>query len=163
VGGTRAFVVWLWAIGPAGVRRAVVGGGVRWAGFNCGLKLRFAINFYGNTCGNFPAQIQEPRIRSGNDPNYSCSCTRRIPVFFPVFLLFLLKRVVVGLCGIRCRSVRDFPITAFIPRRNSTSRRQCLHGERKRALCENEVFLLVARVGKGRGRWARRGLLLVGC
>jgi hypothetical protein len=37
----------------------------------------------------------------------------------------------------------------------------CNSGERKRALCENEGFLLVARVGIGRGCWARRGLLLV--
>jgi hypothetical protein len=32
-----------------------------------------------------------------------------------------------------------------------TSRRQWLYGEIKRALCEDGVFLLVARVGRGRG------------
>jgi hypothetical protein len=36
----------------------------------------------------------------------------------------------------------------------------CKTGERKRTLCDNGI-LLVARVGRGRGHWARRGLLLV--
>jgi hypothetical protein len=47
--GVREAGRWHWA-----------GGGGKWAGFTCGLKLRFAINLYGNTVGNFPAQIREP-------------------------------------------------------------------------------------------------------
>jgi hypothetical protein len=37
----------------------------------------------------------------------------------------------------------------------------CKSGDKKRALCENVVFLLVARLGRGRGRRARRGILLI--
>jgi hypothetical protein len=63
----------------------------RWAGLSCGLKVRFTIHLYENTGGIFPAQIQEPRMRSGNNLNCSCSCTCRIPEFFSLFSCFSCK------------------------------------------------------------------------
>jgi hypothetical protein len=48
-------------------------------------------------------------------PTVPVPVTAEFLYFFPIFLLFLLKRVMVGLRGIQCRSVRDFPVPAFIP------------------------------------------------
>jgi hypothetical protein len=41
--------------------------------------------------------------------------TAVFPNFFPVFLFFLQKWGTVSLRGIQYRSVRDFPVPAFIP------------------------------------------------
>jgi hypothetical protein len=68
---------------------------------------------YGNTVGNNPAQIRDPRIRSGKHPNCSRSCSSSHFFLFPVFPAktvygrFIWYTVSVG-TGISCSRLHPY-------------------------------------------------------
>jgi hypothetical protein len=127
VAGGRFFCCMAVAGGVRACEESLVGSGLegwRWLGFICELKMIFAINLYGNTGDNYPTQIWESRIRSGNSPN--CFRTRCILVF-PLVFQFFLKNDTIGLCGVGGR---------WTGRRTAEEgRRDSCRWRRKRGMC----------------------------
>jgi hypothetical protein len=75
--------------------------------------MRTVLTKYGNTVGNNPAQIRDPRIRSGKHPNCSRSCSSSHFFLFPVFPAktvygrFIWYTVSVG-TGISCSRLHPY-------------------------------------------------------